>query len=325
MLGDQEPGGRASRVVPPYEELPTLEGGSDRHAWGVFEDGDRLGTLNRIGPQEVIAGASEVVSGRVISLDLPVDFGRHLSASRRPMEHNFSVSRGGMDDWLDSFYLQSSTQWDGFRHVRFRQLGYFGGRLDEELLKTNDEIGVSDWAERGIVTRGVLVDIPAERKAAGAEWDPTRRSVVTTQMIESALAAAKVQLRQGDVLLIRTGWLAAYRELTEDQRAQLPKLGSLASAGLDPSEGMARWLWDAGVAAVAADNPALEALPVLPEEGFLHRRLLPLLGMPIGELWDLDRLADVCSRECRWTGLLTSAPLRVAGATGSPANAYFVM
>ena len=77
------------------------------------------------------------------------------------------------------------------------------------------------------------------------------------------------------------------------------------------------------MAAVAADNPALEAMPFSREsvDGWLHYRLIPMLGIAVGELWQLDPLADDCARDGVWEGMLTSAPLRVPGGIGSPANA----
>jgi hypothetical protein len=91
-------------------------------------------------------------------------------------------------------------------------------------------------------------------------------------------------------------------------------------------------LWDLGLAAVAADNPALEVFPpgtggeeVPDAEGrFLHFQLLPRLGLPIGELWDLDALADACAVDGRYDFMLTSAPLRLLNGVASPPNALAI-
>ena len=64
--------------------------------------------------------------------------------------------RLGRDDSLDNFALQGSTQWDGLRHVRYREFGYYGGRQDEDL--EGDAIGMEHWARHGIVGRGILID-----------------------------------------------------------------------------------------------------------------------------------------------------------------------
>ncbi len=99
----------------------------------------------------------------------------------------------------------------------------------------------------------------------------------------------------------------------------------IAPGSLEPSERTAAWLWDHHVAAVAADNLALEAMPLSFEEGkFLHFWLIPCFGMPIGELWWLDDLARACAGDGRWVFQLVSAPLNVRGGVGSPPNAIAI-
>jgi kynurenine formamidase len=84
---------------------------------------------------------------------------------------------------------------------------------------------------------------------------------------------------------------------------------------------MPEFLWDTGVAAVAADNPALEAgHRGAGSDLALHRALLARLGMPLGELWDVQRLAGDCATDGVYDFLLTSAPLFVPGGAGSPPN-----
>ena len=78
------------------------------------------------------------------------------------------------------------------------------------------------------------------------------------------------------------------------------------------------------MAAVAADNPSLEPWPPTPETGFLHFRLLPHLGIPIGELWYLEELAADCAGDGVYEFLLTSAPLHSRGGVGSPPNALAI-
>jgi kynurenine formamidase len=89
---------------------------------------------------------------------------------------------------------------------------------------------------------------------------------------------------------------------------------------------MARYLWDAHVAAVVADNPSVEVWPYDASDaafpfGFLHRVLIGQFGMALGELWWLDDLALACRRDGRYEVFLTAAPLNVPGGVGSPANA----
>jgi hypothetical protein len=56
----------------------------------------------------------------------------------------------------------------------------------------------------------------------------------------------------------------------------------------------------------------------------MHWRLIPLLGLPIGELWDLDALAADCAADGAYEFLFTSAPLNVPGGVGSPPNAIAI-
>jgi kynurenine formamidase len=86
-----------------------------------------------------------------------------------------------------------------------------------------------------------------------------------------------------------------------------------------------RWLWDSGIVAVVADNPAVEAFPFDPVGASLHADLLALLGIPLGEMWYLEDLAGRCARARRYTGLLAAAPLNLPGGVGSPANALALM
>ena len=96
------------------------------------------------------------------------------------------------------------------------------------------------------------------------------------------------------------------------------------AAGLAGSAEVAALLWDSGVAAVACDNPAVEVVPADPSDGFLHGRLIPGLGMAIGELFSFGPLAAACARERRHEFLFVSVPLNVTGAIGSPGNAVAV-
>ncbi len=98
----------------------------------------------------------------------------------------------------------------------------------------------------------------------------------------------------------------------------------MEAPGLAPTTEMAAFLWDLHVAAVAADNPALEAYPPATDDDFLHRTLIPLLGIPIGELWYLDDLANDCADDGVYEFMLTSAPLHMPGGVGSPPNALAI-
>lgn len=91
--------------------------------------------------------------------------------------------------------------------------------------------------------------------------------------------------------------------------------------GLEPSEEMKDFLHDTYLAAAATDSANFELWPPASFETSLHASMLPLWGMPIGELWDLEELSRTCTELGRWTFLLTSTPINVPGGVGSPPNA----
>jgi kynurenine formamidase len=128
------------------------------------------------------------------------------------------------------------------------------------------------------------------------------------------------------VLLLYTGFLGWHVRQDVGVRAALAGRGALRNVGLAHDEDMARYLWNAHVSAVVADNPSVEVWPVDPGEaafpfGFLHRMLIGQFGMALGELWWLEDLALSCRRDGRYEVFLTAAPLNVPGGIGSPANA----
>jgi kynurenine formamidase len=112
--------------------------------------------------------------------------------------------------------------------------------------------------------------------------------------------------------------MAAYRV----RGAELVRAGGVA--GLAGSEAMARFFWDHRFAGVVADNVTIEVAPGSAAVGSLHRRVLPCLGMALGELWDLEELSELAHRDSRFEFFLASAPLNIPGGLGSPANAVAI-
>lgn len=313
-------------AYPPYSELPTLGDTGERHSWETFGAGDQLGCLNFITPAEVTASAEEVHSGEVVNLNLPIGLPQPQFWATRaaPEYHAVQHGRNVRDDYIDKLYTQGSTQWDGFRHLRFREFGYYGGRQDADLDEAG-EIGIDVWAGRGLIGRGVLIDVAGHREVVA-----DARLPIGPELTREVLDAQGTSLRPGDILLFRTGWLEWYMGLDDEVRTDLATTWnadrSLAALpGLDPSQEMAGWLWDHRIAATAVDNPTAETVPYIPAEGWAHHRLLVLLGMPLGELWAVDRLAEACRRNHRWTFMLTTAPMNIPRGVASPANAYAIL
>ena len=309
--------------LPPFDDLPEVPGLDLRHGWDVFGPDDRIGTVNLLDANRVLAAAALVRSGEVLSLDLPLDLPNPPLFGRKPYRHEvFALSRNEMDDRLDGFHLQGSTQWDALGHVRCREHGFWGGRTTNPTNDAND-LGIEHWAEHGIVGRGVLLDVGGWAAAAGQPFDPMRPTEITAADLQAVLDHQGTRLESGDILCLRTGWVGGYRAL--DQAGRDTYAEDPVFAGLRADEAMARFLWDAHAAAVVCDNPAVEVVPGDATVGSLHRRLIPLLGLALGEMFDLETLAQRCGAAGRWTFMFVAVPLKVPGAIGSPGNAVAIL
>lgn len=318
-----------ARNVPSFSELPEVGPHGERCSWEYFGREDEFGCLNFITGDVIRDAAREVDLGRVVNLNLPVGEPQpQFWADRDPPEHHIIERRNVRDDYLDRFFPQGSTQIDGFKHLRYRELGFFGGRQDEDV--SNGELGIDTWARRGLITRGVLADVAAHSAENGDPIPVDQRTAIGPDLLAATLERQSTTLRRGDALLIRTGWLGWYMGLPSDERVPLAeKLNAsrdkIRIPGISPSRETAEWLWDSGVSLVAFDTPTAEALPYIPDEGWAHHRLLVLLGLPLGELWSLDPLGQACNVVKRHSFLLTTAPINVPFGVATPANAYAVL
>jgi kynurenine formamidase len=305
--------------VPSYDELPRIERLDMAHSWDHFGRGDRLGTLNLLTADRIARAARSVTEGLVVALSLPIDQPSPPLFGREPLVHTqFDVDRLTRDDRLDNYFPQGSSQWDGLYHVRAGKFGYFGG-VEAVEDPIDADLGIQTWAERGIAGRGVLVDVAAHLAREGRSIPADEEYMITVDLLREVIDAQELRIEQGDILLIRTGWPAAYAARPADAEAVT------AIPGLHAGEDTARLLWDLHVAAVVTDLPAVEHAPGDPAIGSLHRRLLPLLGIPMGELFDLEGLSAACARVGRYDFLFTAAPLNLRGAAGSPGNALAIL
>ncbi|HEV2370240.1 MAG TPA: cyclase family protein, partial [Acidimicrobiales bacterium] len=287
-------------------------------SWGVWGDADRLGCLNLLNTGRTVEAAGLVRKGSVFAMNWDMGLPDPPLFGRAAFEHqvHWLQNEVGHDDELSGWNTQSSSQWDGFRHIRSAAYGFYGGVPDEDH-------GIHHWAERGLAGRAVLLDVARWRESDGRPLHCDQPDPIEPEDLAATARAQGVEVREGDVLLIRTGWISWYGGLGAEQRKALAT--DLKTPGLRPGDATARMLWDMHVAAVAGDNPALEVWPpgslATPEqlqqalgdpdralEIFVHFSLLPLLGLPIGEMWYLDALAEDCASDGVYEGFFTSAP-----------------
>lgn len=312
-------------TLPSYAQLPEAAAGG-RSAWHLF-GADDVGLFNLQTPARVAAAAQLVRKGSVFALNAPMDIIDPPMFKRRlPRRESIVALNGGaLDDVVQDFYPQGSSQWDALGHVAYEPGVFYNGTGDDEVVHGGRNT-IDHWARRGIAGRAVLLDAEAVLAARYRAYHPAASWEITPDHLEECREAAGVTFRPGDVVLLNTGFLRWYQQQSLEVRRDIAPRDQLTAAGLAHTEDVAAYLWDNHVVAVAGDNPALEVWP--PDErpesapfGYLHRILIAQLGLAIGELWRLQDVVDDCRADGVYEMLLVSAPLNLPGAVGSPANA----
>ena len=273
---------------------------SNKGRWGA---NDERGTLNLITPQVTAQAASLVRKG--ISVSLSHDYVKQAGPGvTSPWEHEMRISESPFvsDRYSVVYHGGIHSHMDALCHNSYEGRLYNGFVRDEVVNQEGcARLGITN-AKQGIVTRGVLIDMPRLRGVA--RLDPG--TPIYVDDIEAWEARTGIRIRSGDVLFFRTG------------RWSRPDTGG-ASSG--PHVSIAPWLRARGVAMIGSDF-ANEVRPTGVEGIGLPVHLLTLvtMGMPIFDNLDLERLAEVAAAEGRWEFMLVAAPLAVGGGTGSPLN-----
>ncbi|KAF2666692.1 hypothetical protein BT63DRAFT_376464 [Microthyrium microscopicum] len=320
--------------TPAFSSLTLDPSGPPGNAWGRFGPDDSLGMLNLLTPEVVAQAAEEIKTGKRASLDWPLDSQAHPSYGRVPFKHQFinksqgSVFRPVNDDVL-TFNTQSSSQWDGFRHYGNRKhKRYFMGRTQEDLTNTG-ALGIDSWLDAGgIVGRGVLLDYASWAEKNSIPLTPFSATTITLANLREIIKEQKISFRPGDILIIRSGFTAAFSKLKAEEQKTLSERPVAEFAGVESTEEMLKFLWENQFAAVAGDAPAFQMSPVhglgQDDDHCLHEWLLAGWGMPIGELFDLEKLSELCKELGRSAFFLSSMPLKVPGGVASPPNAVAI-
>jgi kynurenine formamidase len=307
----QAPGAAGPMTRVQYDALFTRMDNSGR--WGEH---DQKGTLNLITPEVRRQAAAEVRDGATVSLARELVAGP-VPGAFEPMQLDFmalSDSALGPADgsimWRGEriglvFHGWSVTHVDAPSHMSYRDRIYNApaavGPDGAPLRNTVGEM------RDGIVTRGVLVDVPRMRGVPYLVGDVT----VTVADLEAWERRSGVRVRAGDVLLIRFGHLAREAELGPAEPGDpMPKI--------HPT--VALWLHERGVAALGADfnDGAPSLVPGITSP--LHALALVAMGMPLFDNMDLEQLAREAANRSRYSFLFMAAPLNIRGATGSPLN-----
>jgi kynurenine formamidase len=316
--------------IPKFSQLPIKPGAPADSSWGVFGDDDQIGCLNFLTEEGVLEAARLVRKGKVFRLDTPINYANPPLFGRDPAKHVFkSYAHLGVpafDDVLDSYNTQEGSQWDGLAHVGNRRHNRFYNDTQIEEIKSGPEgkLGIHLWANK-VVGRGALIDLFQYRTNQGRPINPLAPERYTVEDLQGAVQAQGIGLKPGSLLLIRTGWMQAYLNASPEQKKTMGTMEGLKACGLDDSREVVAWFWDNRVAAVGTDCPAVEPWPWDPKnDGALHYRTLSLLGLPIGEQFNLEELAADCTQDKVYECMLVSVPLYLVGGIASPPNAVAI-
>jgi len=291
--------------------------------WGRWGPDDELGTMNLVTPEKVREAARLVSSGETVSCALPISRMQNVPGLMLPVMHFMIESGDGWDSGRKQTLfppgMQGAADWfgmvfhgSGITHIDSPAHIFHGGKLyngwPSESVSTHygaTKEGI-DLLHNGIVSRGVLLDIPAVTgRAYLDDTEPIRRAD-----LEAAERAQGVLVRPGDVAFVRTGTARRRSEGHETHAGQTPGLHADALP----------WLRERDVAVLGSDSvndvgPSGYDL-IMP----IHQVGIVGLGLWLIDNAALEPLAEACGRHARTEFLVSVGPLRLSNATGSPIN-----
>jgi kynurenine formamidase len=299
--------------------------------WGRWGPDDELGCLNYLDAGEVLRGVRHVRSGEVFTLQIQMGRtdspGDPLWPGREGIKRQNVMDEGTWDgadapqfpgglhyaDDTALIFLQGSTQYDALGHV------WYDGKLwngydARSTVDAMDRASVLPIAEKGVVGRGVLIDVARHR---GKQWLEKGETFDHTDL-EAAAAAQGVEIEPHDVLVVRTGWMRYWYELNDPETFYT----DFKEPGLTYSRELVEWFRDKEIPNLVTDTIANE-VTTEPGTGValpLHCALMRNLGVTLTEIAWLDDLADACAADNRWSFLYAAAPLKVVNGTGAPVN-----
>jgi kynurenine formamidase len=274
--------------------------------WGRWGAHDQLGAANLVTDATRRRAAALVRTGLTVSLaHNPITGPADDNAS--PFEH--TMNRGfTTDTYRVSYHGYAHSHIDALCHILYKDQTYNGySRAEVNTEKGCTKLSI-DSLKQGVITRGVLIDIPRLKGVPYLEPG----TAIYAEDVEAWEKRAGVKIGSGDALILRTGRWARREQLG-------PWPVGRNAAGFHAS--IAPWLKARGVAFVASDA-ASEVTPTMVEGVALpvHTLLITGLGIHMLDNQDLERLSETTARLKRWEFLLTINPVPVTGGTGSPLN-----
>lgn len=318
--------------APDYEvddngKIVGLECEHEPNNWGRWGELDERGTTNFITPEKVVEAARLIQNGRIISMAAPLEVGANFDPTRAPIQHYWRFT--GADyiagtavnaayekiQYVDDYITMSthgSTQWDGLVHAAENDAVYNGFWIGScESISGANRCSIHQQFE-SLCGRAVLLDVARHKGVDRLE----QGYAISPEDLDEVMAAQGVEVREGDILIVRTGHLAWWYDLPPEEKGRWGQ----GSPGI--SIRCVEWLHEKSVAAIAMDNLAIEVMPAEDPSAMLpvHPRLLRDLGLSLGELWNLEPVAADCAEDGRYEFFVAAQPLNLQNSAGSPLN-----
>lgn len=295
--------------------------------WGKWGPDDEVGSLNYLTDQEVLRGIKSVTKGEVHTLQRLINDpkGDPVWPGRAPAERTMLLDEatwdsddapqfpGGLhyaDDKINAF-LQGSTQYDALGHV------WYGGKLwngydARTTVGGMDKASVEPIAQRGVVGRGILLDMA---RFVGKDAMDKGETFTHEDLVKCAEAQGTT-IEKHDIIVIRTNFIQRFFDEGEKFYE------GFNEPGLVYSPELVEWFQDMEIPNLVTDTIANE-VTYDPNNGaalVLHNALMRNLGVTLTEICDLETLAESSAQDKQYTFLYAAAPLKVHRATGSPVN-----
>jgi kynurenine formamidase len=307
-------------VIPSEEQV--VEWITSLSNWGRWGEEDQAGCLNLITPEKRQQAAALIHEGTTVSCARPItteitpdityQVQRYMVDSGEgrdtdPPERR-RVRRGAAEFIGMVFHGQTITHIDALSHYSWQGQMYNGKPASLVTSREGAQSHAIDVAADGIVSRGVLLDIPAVR---GVPWLPADEPVMPEDL-EAAEHRAGVRVEAGDILLVRTG---NYRKILD--QGSVPSTVPMVACQVACTP----WFKARDIAMLGTDTSndvRPSAYPNITTP--LHTVSLVGLGLWLIDNANLEQLAAACQRHQRYTFMLCLGPLRLRRVTGSPVN-----
>lgn len=293
-----------------------VESADNTGKWGP---NDQLGTLNYITPQVRLNAKKCIRSGKVFNLGIDIKKNMPHFPGRDFQFLTYEISDTDSICYCEDQILmnvQYSTHYDGLLHAGYNHKLYNGYPYSGITVSGGQKLGIHLWADKA-VTRGVLLDVAKYKGKKIIE----KGYIITSEDLQGTADKQGVEIKSGDFLLIRTGWII--RLLEQKWPMEIPELKALGEPGVGYDA--AQWIDKKEIALVACDQTGFEPIPFDPIAYKKYKTTYPMhaefivkMGMPLGELFDLEALAKDCAEDGQYDFMIFAPPLKIIGGSGSP-------